>query len=196
MQPSTEPCRWCKGQVDRSQSYGNNKKYCCQSCRVSASRSERRKRDPVFRASESAYLVEQVRKRKKSSPEGWLEATIRSVKSRARIRGIPFDLSIEDVKIPLRCPVLGVPLRYLSDDPSSNGQHADSPQLDRIIPEKGYVKGNTRIICARANKLKNNASLEEAAALFLDALSTRNCDEFEKIAMMVKKALTNMVNDE
>lgn len=37
----------------------------------------------------------------------------------------------------------------------------DSPSLDRIKPELGYVKGNIRVISFKANSIKNDASIEE-----------------------------------
>lgn len=33
--------------------------------------------------------------------------------------------------------------------------------MDKIIPEKGYVKGNVRVISALANLMKNNATIEQ-----------------------------------
>jgi len=36
-----------------------------------------------------------------------------------------------------------------------------SPTLDRIDNNKGYVKGNVRVISAKANAVKNKATLDE-----------------------------------
>lgn len=43
-----------------------------------------------------------------------------------------------------------------------------SPSLDRIDSSKGYVKGNVRVISARANMLKNNATVEELTLVLKD----------------------------
>lgn len=65
---------------------------------------------------------------------------------------LPFNIEIEDIKIPKICPVLKVPLvvgtRY-------------TPSLDRIIPQLGYVKGNIQIISMKANTMKTDATFEE-----------------------------------
>lgn len=34
-------------------------------------------------------------------------------------------------------------------------------ELDRLIPSKGYVKGNVRWISSRANRLKSDVSIDE-----------------------------------
>ena len=39
-----------------------------------------------------------------------------------------------------------------------------SPSLDRIDPNKGYVKGNVQVISRLANIMKSNASPEELRA--------------------------------
>ena len=36
----------------------------------------------------------------------------------------------------------------------------NSPSLDKIIPELGYVKGNVRVISFKANKYKNDMDRE------------------------------------
>lgn len=81
-------------------------------------------------------------------------------KRRSQSKRIVFDLEAEDITIPKRCPVLGIPLR--PEDPS-NSPHL--PSLDRLVPSKGYVKSNVRVISLRANKLKNDARLEELEAV-------------------------------
>lgn len=57
--------------------------------------------------------------------------------------------------VPEFCPVLGMRLE------PGNGLSASSPSLDRFDPEKGYTKGNVRVISARANTLKSNATPDE-----------------------------------
>lgn len=75
-------------------------------------------------------------------------------KSRARIKKRAFTITLADIVIPDRCPVLGTPLV--------------TPSVDRIDPDKGYVPGNVRVISMRANVLKNNAELWELEALVAD----------------------------
>ena len=79
-----------------------------------------------------------------------------AAKMRARRKGLCFSLTWEDCNIPTYCPILGIKLEghlgRLSDD---------SPSLDRIIPEKGYIKDNVWVISNRANRIKNDATLEE-----------------------------------
>ena len=82
------------------------------------------------------------------------------VKSKCKRRGIPFDLSYDDIIIPDTCPILGIPLTF-----GNALKHAsptdNSPSLDRVIPSLGYVKGNVVVISQRANRIKNDSSLEE-----------------------------------
>lgn len=81
----------------------------------------------------------------------WLNA-----KNRARIKGIPFSITKEDIVVPDICPVFGIPLARNVGEPGSN-----SPSIDRIRPELGYVPGNIVVISHRANQLKSNATVGE-----------------------------------
>jgi hypothetical protein len=76
-----------------------------------------------------------------------------SAKTRANNKKISFTITKEDVIIPDKCPVFGITLD------SRDRLHA--PTLDRIINNLGYVKGNIKIISAKANRLKNNGTIEE-----------------------------------
>ena len=83
-----------------------------------------------------------------------------SCKKRAKKGDLPFDLTIEDLEVPEKCPILGLELKAGNDS-----SREISPSLDRIVPELGYVKGNIRVISLRANRLKSDASIEELEAI-------------------------------
>jgi hypothetical protein len=85
-----------------------------------------------------------------------------AAKGRAKKDNLPFDLSPEDIVIPDKCPVLGIPL---FSNVGKLGSIPNSPTIDKIIPAKGYVKGNFRVICHRANTIKNDATLAELEAV-------------------------------
>jgi hypothetical protein len=87
------------------------------------------------------------------------------IKCRAKRDGIPFNLEESDISIPEFCPVLGLKLVLINQ---GSGYHADSPSLDRIDPKLGYTKGNVRVISARANLLKNDATLMEMRLVLQD----------------------------
>ncbi len=80
----------------------------------------------------------------------------RSAKTRAFSKRLPFSIKISDIKIPLVCPVLGIPLFNAKKQPSPN-----SPSLDAIIPKLGYVHGNIAVISLRANNIKSDGTLDE-----------------------------------
>lgn len=78
-------------------------------------------------------------------------------KSRAKKKNLEFSLELEDLKIPKYCPVFGKPL--------IRGDIDWTPSLDRVDSSKGYTKENIEIISNRANRIKNNATLEELEQL-------------------------------
>lgn len=87
------------------------------------------------------------------SPEKQL---LRNIKSRAARDNIPFNLTLEDLIAPEFCPVLGIKLIRGRGQPEPT-----SPSCDRIIPELGYIKGNTQMMSALANVMKNKATPEQ-----------------------------------
>lgn len=62
--------------------------------------------------------------------------------------------------IPTHCPALGIPLV-----PGIGVAHDGSPQLDRLVPEMGYVRGNVVVISKLANTIKQNASPNQIRAV-------------------------------
>jgi len=85
-------------------------------------------------------------------------------KASAKKKGIDFNLDLSDIEIPEFCPVLGLRLEVNR----GKGYHFESPSLDKIDPKKGYVKGNVRVISARANLLKSDATVEELEKVLED----------------------------
>lgn len=85
---------------------------------------------------------------------------LKHAKRNAKAKNVPFNLREEDVPVASHCPVLGLPMKI------GDGRRTDaSPSLDRIVPERGYVPGNVRVISWRANNLKSNATIEELRAV-------------------------------
>lgn len=75
------------------------------------------------------------------------------VKQRSKRRGILFELKIEDIVLPEECPVFHTPFIYGDPDWTYS--------IDRINPNKGYSPDNIQILSNKANRLKNNASIED-----------------------------------
>lgn len=85
---------------------------------------------------------------------------LQDAKQRAKKSGIVFDLVEGDIRIPSKCPVLGIPLQTSDGRASHN-----SPSLDRIDPGKGYTIDNVIVVSHRANTLKRDASIDELRRL-------------------------------
>jgi hypothetical protein len=92
---------------------------------------------------------------KSAAPEKKMLARARS---RAKERGHEFNLELSDIHIPTHCPVLGI---ELVAHKGRSGGNPNSPALDRIDNNKGYVKGNVMVVSHRANMMKVDASPEE-----------------------------------
>jgi hypothetical protein len=81
-------------------------------------------------------------------------------KRRSTVNGREFTISVEDIKIPERCPVLNIPLYKIP------GESDNSPSLDRIDSSRGYTPDNIVVMSTKANKWKNNMTLEEVEMLW------------------------------
>lgn len=101
-----------------------------------------------------------------------IQACIVHWRSGAKERGIEWSLT-DSYLLALAantsvCPVLGLPLVY--ERYTGKGYSVKNPNrasLDRIDSSKGYVEGNVWILSWRANKLKQDATLDELEKLVL-----------------------------
>lgn len=93
----------------------------------------------------------------------WVKNLARLAMLRARKASVPFDReAVEEClrTAPDVCPALKIPMSV-----SDTRVQADSPTLDRIKPELGYVAGNVQVISYRANCIKSAGTPEEVAAV-------------------------------
>lgn len=67
-----------------------------------------------------------------------------------------FSITMNDIEWNSHCPVLGVELDWFAEVRSEN-----SPSLDRIDTQKGYIPGNVQIVSWRANRIKNDGTADE-----------------------------------
>lgn len=76
--------------------------------------------------------------------------------------GVPFTIEDTDLTMPTHCPVFP----HIKLEFAEGKKRPDNiPTLDRIVPNKGYVRGNVRVISFRANRIKSDASLAELKAI-------------------------------
>lgn len=87
-----------------------------------------------------------------------MRGLINNARRRAKKIGCEFDIVKEDIVIPQVCPVLGIPL---SVGVGRKSRHDGSPTIDRINPAKGYTKDNVGVISYKANRMKNDGTIDE-----------------------------------
>ena len=122
-------------------------------------------------------MKDYMRRRRLSAPEISLwERAFR----RARKRGIPFALSRTAISVPKSCPVLHIPII------SGRRRSPNSPSLDKIIPSRGYVPGNVRVISDRANRIKGDRDLEQLRERAVSG-PVRLRDDYGKVAAYVDR---------
>lgn len=91
-----------------------------------------------------------------------LRKMVAAAKDRCKRTGREFSITFDDVVWPDVCPVFGTPFNLASKGkPSFN-----SPALDRIDNDKGYIPGNVRVVSQRANQLKTNMSYNDIRLLY------------------------------
>lgn len=164
-------CAACKQVKQETKFYSasgtyRGRQYSCGTCQAAYVKSIRDKNPEKAR--------EDVRRWQKANPEKkklsyrqWYDSKadqttllLKNVKCRAKKKGMEFDLTLADIKIPSVCPVLGIPIAH-----SRERNAPTSPSIDRFDNTRGYTKDNIRIISCRANVLKSDATLEEMEAV-------------------------------
>lgn len=92
-----------------------------------------------------------------------LKAYLNNARARAKRDKVPFDLVLEDlVAIATdECPIFHTKFVWGASGLGKGKTRENTPQLDRIQPELGYVKGNIAFLSHRANRLKDEGTMQE-----------------------------------
>jgi len=112
------------------------------------------------------HLLQEA-KSKRTGKEGYIKTMLQSAKSRAKKKGLEFDLDLDKLFsiAPDHCPVDGLPFdweRRLEDDKTLP---LTIPSLDRIDSSRGYTKDNVMIIGDKWNRWKSNMNLDNLELL-------------------------------
>lgn len=99
------------------------------------------------------------------NPDKILQSRIRTIetmlyhsaKTRALKTNLEFNITKEDIKIPLVCPYL----KQTITKQLGYGRCKTNPSIDRIDNNKGYTKDNIQVISDQANRMKTNATKDE-----------------------------------
>ncbi len=150
---NTRICKYCTRELSISEfhkhsSYKFGVMPYCSDCRAARTKVRRKERGEEYKS----YARKQALNYRTKHPEFTFYS---NAKARARKENLPFTITRADIVIPERCPVFDIPLIR------SSRLTDNSPTLDKIIPELGYVPGNVAVISHKANKLKSNGLLDD-----------------------------------
>lgn len=114
-----------------------------------------------IREKETNY--EEVRKYRKSK-RGHVSQLLNAAKNRSKAKNLAFDIDLDYLEsiATSECPIFKTVFSWGRD---KKGRTKNSPSLDRIIPELGYIKGNLVFISDLANMIKQNVTEVELYAV-------------------------------
>lgn len=170
----TKVCSKCGQELsldafNKGNSLYGRRSFCkeCEKVVQNAPERKRRRRELELLRRQNPDYVRKSNERDKirvhTNPDSTKLALLRSAKQRAKIKGLEFNIDITDIELPSVCPLLNIPLVYSYKEQRKTMDNSYS--IDRIDSSKGYVKGNVWVISYKANRIKNDASLEELELL-------------------------------
>lgn len=88
-------------------------------------------------------------------------------KRRSQVNNVPFDISLEYLRniATDECPIFKTPFDWGPSGLGIGKGKPNGPQLDRIIPQLGYVEGNVAFISHKANRIKGEGTMQEHYAI-------------------------------
>ncbi|MDE2103315.1 MAG: hypothetical protein KGL39_39105 [Patescibacteria group bacterium] len=128
--------------------------------RVARERQRCREKQPIYYASHKKEIRESRQASyyaaRAASPVKFL---VQSARWRAKKRKLPFDLTATYCQTLWtgRCAISGLALSVNK----GHGPGLLSPSIDRIVPQRGYVRGNVRFVAMAVNSLKHSGTDED-----------------------------------
>jgi hypothetical protein len=160
--PNSKVCKTCrkeeakkryhdKGGIETLRKWreSNWERYKDQVNRGQEKRKQRMKIDPV-------YHEKLKREKRENSKKNYISTMLGRARKRAIKYNVPFTITVEDIQIPEKCPLLDVPFQL-----GVKGNYPFSPSIDRLDSTKGYTPNNVQVISTLANTMKNNATKQQ-----------------------------------
>ena len=132
---------------------------------------QRYREDPIYKAQQAAYrranavhYAELQRDWRANNPR---EVMVINARTRAKKAGYPCTITVDDIDWVTHCPIFGLELDYNST-PTGKRMHAKRaafPTLDKRDPFLGYTPGNVFVLSAKANRMKQDATVDQLRAL-------------------------------
>lgn len=82
----------------------------------------------------------------------------------AGLKDLEHDIRLSDIPLPTHCKYLGYEITYETRAIRGEYRPRTNPSIDRIDSTKGYVVGNIQVISDLANRMKQDATVEELIA--------------------------------
>lgn len=99
------------------------------------------------------------------SIEDKLKSMAHRAHDRANLKEVPCTITWKDLEYVEYCPLLEIKLNW-GITTNEGGRNIDTPSLDRINPDLGYIPGNVRIISNLANMMKSSATLGQLKTFY------------------------------
>jgi hypothetical protein len=90
---------------------------------------------------------------RRNDPTKIIDILFETIRSRAKYKGMSFNLEKEDIVLPTHCPILNKPFIYRDKKYTYS--------IDRKDSTKGYTKDNVWVVSLLANRMKSDATEEE-----------------------------------
>lgn len=88
---------------------------------------------------------------------------IKGARWRGKRDSVPYKLTVGYLRSIATdsCPIFGIPFEWGISKMGSGNSKDNCPNLDKVVPKKGYVEGNVAFISKKANRIKHKYSLEQ-----------------------------------